>query len=407
MDEHDSGRGLVEQQLEAWLKKTVFFADRELHGDCNKIVLRHLNIERKPQGDVQGFQVRAVEGDDDNLIPLLHGIADAAQKDAGDLNAGIQTYAIYAFFPKDPGYVPRKVFRVAAPDAEFERDINPSEPPTEKGLVAQTMRHLESVMKTSAVSLGYLVNSQQAEIRRLAEMNEKFSQQQVDFMVLLQDTMDTSHKRRLLEKESEVNIAMKESALSKLESLIPVIINRLAGQEVLPSEDRSFMLMAGLLENMSEEQQRTLLATLSDSQRIALSEILFEYEKKKSKFIEGQKETIRALGKKNAMPTDDGSPSGASPPKKIPASSAPAPAKRIEAAKKPSQELLPAKKPNEDLLIPENEAVPLPMFQTLRERLANPTASANRDPQLEKLEQDAAAFTSRFKDFLKPKEPGK
>lgn len=395
MDGDESDKGFIEQQIVGWLRSHVFFADKDLHGDCNKITLRHLNIERKPQGDVQTFQVRAGE-EDDNLLPVLHAICDAAQKDANDLSAGIQTYALYAFFPKDLSYSPRKLFRVNSADAEIERDIAPSEPPTEKGLVAQTMRHMESIMKTSAVSLGYLVNSQQAEIRRLAEMNEKFSQQQIDFMVLLQDTMDHSHQRRLAEKETEVGIAIKESAISKLEALIPVIINRLAGQEVLPTEDRSFMLMGTLLENMTADQQRTLLTTLSDPQRIALSEILSEYEKKKSKFIEGQKETIRALGKKNALPTDD-------PPTKI--SLAPQTPKRISAVPAKSVETKPSGgKPadNEDLLVPESEAVSIPIFRTLRERIDNPTPVLNKDPQLAQLERDASAFTSRFRDFLKP-----
>lgn len=371
---NQDGKGLIEQQIEPWVRSHVAYADKKLHGSCNKIALKHLNIERKPQGDVGSFAVRLEEGSDDDIDPLINNICDSAQKDADDLNQGVQTYAIYAYFPQDLGYVPRKVFRVSASEVEMERDLLPSEPATEKGLVAQTMRHLESVMKTNTVSLGYLVQSQQREMQRLSEQNEKFAQQQIDFMVLLQDTMDNAHKRRLAEKSTEVDIAIKESAVAKLEALVPVIINRIAGKEVLPTEDSSFMLMSSLLEGLSEKQQLAFYNGLTEAQRITFAEVLAEYEKKKSKYIEGQKKMARPLGAKNELPPPD----------------------------KPNdqKQLTSNPKESDSVLIPESQAKPLPMFMGIRERIENPTPILNKDPLLQKYEEDTAAFVNRFRDRL-------
>ena len=362
-------KGVIELQIQSWLRKTVAFADK-IHGKCNKIVLKHLSIDKKPQGDVHAFPVRIEDGAEDELDPLIGAIIDAAQKDANDLNQGLQLYSLYAYFPEDQGYVPRKIFRVASSDEEIDRDVAPSEPPNEKGLVSQTMRHLESVMKTMTMSMGYLMQSQQAENRRLSEMNQKFAEQQVDMMMLLQDTTDHAHQRRIKEKEAEVNLAVKESALSKLEALVPVIINKIAGGQVLPEEDRSMILMGSLLEGLSHDQQRTLLGNLTDAQRILFAEVLAEYEKKKSKFAEKQKQPNRAMGHKNELPP---------PP--------------------PGQKQISGE--TDDSQAPQA----IPMFMSVSERLANPQPNEDRDPVFRKLEDDTAAFAKRFRENLAPKKP--
>ena len=370
------GKGIIEQQIRPWIEKNVVQVDTKIHGRCNKILLKHLNIERKPQGDVQSFPVRFEEGLEDEIDPLINGICDAAQKDADDLNQGVQSYAVYAYFPQDHNYVPRKVFRISAGEAEFERDLNPSEPATEKGLVAQTMRHLESVMKTNTVSLGYLVQSQQREMQRLSEQNEKFSQQQIDFMVLLQDTMDNAHRRRLDEKTTELNNAIKESAVAKLEALVPVILNRIAGEKVLPAPDGSFMLMAHFLEGLSREQQMSFFNSLTDVQKMTFAEVLTTYEKSKAKFASEQpnQAPTQQLGSKNSLPP---------PPK-------PDGQRQITA---------PTKEPD-SVLVPESETQQIPMLMGIRDRLDNPIPVAKKDPVLQKYEEDTAAFMSRFRERL-------
>jgi hypothetical protein len=376
------GKGIIEQQIRSWIEKNVAQVDVKLHGRCNKILLKHLNIERKPQGDVQSFPVRLEEGMEDEIDPLINQICDAAQKDADDLNQGVQSYAVYAYFPQDHNYVPRKVFRVSAADAEFERDLNPSEPATEKGLVAQTMRHLESVMKTNAVSLSYLVSSQQREMQRLSEQNEKFSQQQIDFMVLLQDTMDNAHRRRLDEKTTELNNAIKESAVAKLEALVPVILNRIAGEKVLPAPDGSFMLMAHFLEGLSKEQQLGFFNSLTDVQKMTFAEVLSTYEKNKAKFASEQQgqPSSQPLGTKNGLPPPPG-PNG-------------------------QRQIAPSTTEPDSPLVQEGDAKPIPMLMGIRDRLDHPTPVANKDPIIQKYEEDTAAFMSRFRERLQgPKKP--
>lgn len=357
-DAHD----IIIQHIESWVRREVAFPDPS-RGKCHQVVVKHLSVDRKPQGDVARFPVKLEEGSDE-IAPLLIQIAEAAQNDANDLNSGIQSYALYAYFTADRSYVPRKIFRVSSVEEEIERDVNPSEPPTEKGLAAQLMRHNEVIMRQMTIATGMQLQTMQRENARLAEMNERYSQQQVDFLVLVQDLLDNSTKRRLDERQQEASLAIKEEAMQKLAALVPVVINRMAGQQVLPIEDRSFMLMSSFLENLTDQQQQDLLGQCSDSQKMVLAEILAEYEKKKSRLAQGKKPNILAV--QSSLPP---------PPSALPVESSP---KSLEAT-----------------------PVAVPGTLPLRARL---TAAENtpEDPHLKKIEKDGTQIMSRFRDLLKP-----
>jgi hypothetical protein len=366
-------KGITEVLITDWLNKHVVFADTKTHGRCNKILIRHLNVERKFQGDVASFSVKFEEGATEELPPLVNNIVEAMQRDANDLNAGIQSYCIQAFFPNDQSYSPRKIVRVTSVDEDIERDILPSEPPTEKGLTSQLMRHLESIMRTTVVSQSHMTDSLRKENERLAQMVEKFSQQQVDFMVLLQDTADHSNQRRLAEKKAEADLAFKDGIFAQLKSVVPIIANRLAGKQILPENDRSFMLMAALLENLSDEQQAMLRNTLTAPQAAVLSEILTEYEKKKDSFLDGNRKKEVELSHKNELP----------PP--------------VEPGKRQLNASNEEKGPR-----------PIPMFQSIAERMASDsTSNVSSDPKIRKIEDDVQHFTSRFADMLGSQKPTK
>ena len=67
-DEKDDDRGLIEQQILPWIRENVAFPDKKLHGSCDRVVLRHINLERKPQGDIKAFPARTEEGAEEDLV---------------------------------------------------------------------------------------------------------------------------------------------------------------------------------------------------------------------------------------------------------------------------------------------------------------------------------------------------
>jgi hypothetical protein len=368
----------IEQELRPWVHEHVIYPDTDLHGKCYKVTLRHLNVNRENQGDVCSHQVKLDPGaEDDGMMPLLHTVATAAQRDADDLNAGVQLYALYAYYEKDRNFAVRKMFRVApSTEAEFDRQLSPSEPASEKGLAAQAMRHMEVMMRQMSVVSGMTMETQRRELARLSEMNERYSQQQIDFMILFQDTMNMATDRRLKERREEANLALKEEGLAKIAALAPVIINRIAGKAILPEDDQSLMLMSSLLENMTDEQQQQFLSMLNDTQKMTLAEIMHQYEKKKSRWIEGRKSMV--IGKRNELPG-----SGT----------------KKQATQKPPGEPndVSGKSGKNDVV----DAEAMPTEIPLRDRLTAATDKP-KDAVLQKIEASGDSFASRFKDFFSP-----
>ena len=298
--------GIIEQQIADWIREHVAVAVAG-RGRCKRLVLRQMSLESKPQGDVNSFNIPQDEGLAGETDMLVNRIVDAAQRDANDFEGGVQKYAIFAYYSDDPNYVPRKIFRVAADD-EVTRDLSPSEPPTEKGLVSQVMRHLEAVMRTSTVSTGVVIENMTRQLRDHQEAKKVTDKQTVDLMLLVQANINEAHRRRLDERKEEMEMGIKEGLFEQLKVAVPIILNRISGKPLLPEQDKSFMLMAALLENLRPEQQAFLRESLDPPQAAVLGEILGEYEKKKATFMGGSQKLPGSgpLAIENSLPPPTG-----------------------------------------------------------------------------------------------------
>lgn len=281
--------GLIENSIKDWVRQQVCLVDAD-HGRCKKIVVRHLNIENKATGDVHTINIVS-----DPAMPgpeiadkVIMEICEAAQRDADDLKAGVQKYGIYAYFTKSASYAPRKIFRTAA-EEDFDPNGGPSEPPTDKGIIVQLMRHNETNMKNSMVGMGYILQTFQKEIKEQREENRQYRNQQIDLIVLTQEVMNDAHKRRLEEKKAEIEISMIEGVFEHLKVALPLLVNKLANKEVFaPKMDSELYMLASFLENLTEEQQNFLRNKLSPQQLAQLAELLGAYEARKAK-LTGEK----------------------------------------------------------------------------------------------------------------------
>jgi hypothetical protein len=279
----DGTYGLIENQISHWVRQHVGLHDAE-NGKCKKLVLRHLTIDRRPQGDVHTFNITEDAGllGTEAADKIINQVASHAQRDANDLSSGVQTYAIYAYYTKNANYCPRKIFRVAAED-EIERDVGPSEPPTEKGLTQMLMRHLEVGNKNSMVAMGYLFSTFQKELEGQRNQNAKFMSQQTEMAMLVQDVLNEGSKRRIDERKAEIVAQMTEGGFEHLKTILPIIANKLLGKGTIPENgmDSEFYALAALLETMDEKQQRFFAESLRPDQMQLLGVLLEKYEKRK------------------------------------------------------------------------------------------------------------------------------
>ena len=281
--------GLVEQAIKGFVREHVG------SGKCRKFILRHLDVNKKPDSEVHMITVDsdpALQGME-IADQIVMEIADRAQQDANDIESGVQMYGLYAYYADDnkkKDYYPRKVFRVAA-EENMDRESGPSEPASEKGLLSQLMRHNEVNSKNSMVAMGYIIQTFQKEITQQREQNKAFMSQQIDMSILLQEVLNDAADRQLKQKQAELQVNMIEGVFEHLKVALPILANRLAGKDVFPPKmDRELYMLSSLLENLDPAQQQQLQGMLKPGQLATLAELLGMYEERKHKFL-GTKES--------------------------------------------------------------------------------------------------------------------
>lgn len=349
-------KGVVAAQIADWMRDHVVVAKPGL-GRCKHLVLRHVSLAGKPQGDVGRFSIVADEGIVGEIDMYVNRIVEAAQRHADDCASGIQKYALYAHYTDDTSFVPHKIFRVSAEDESARDSVAPSEPATAEGLTSQLMRHLESTQRTSASKDSFTFEILMRQLKTLSEKDARNEQQRLDMIMVMQDALNEAHGRRLKERTEESNVALKEGLFEQIKLLVPIIANRVAGKSVLPEVDKSFLLMANFLETLRPEQQIFLRDSLDGPQVALMAEILGEYEKKKATFT-GNKEISQGNVTSNTPTNLPSLPN-------IPPSVTP--------------------------------------FSRLDERI-NGAETSSSDPIIKQLEEKGANFNSRFNDLVPPPE---
>ena len=230
-------------------------------------------------------------------------------------------------------------------------------------------------MKTATMSQSFMTEHLIQQIGKLQEKDERSDQQRIDLLLLVQETINDSHRRRLDERREEMEQTIKEGVFEQLKVAIPIILNRVAGKPLLPEQDKSFMLMAALLENLRPEQQVFLRDTLDPNQSAVLAEILGEYEKKKASF----------MGPSRGVGT-----------------------REITGEQIPGQQPLVLDNalppPMEDGEQSPNNTL-AKMFQNVKERVSTGADTQSDDEVIQKLERLGRDFNSRMAELHKP--PGK
>jgi hypothetical protein len=369
---HLENKALIEQQISDWLREHVVVTRPGL-GRCRKLIIRHMSIDNKPQGDVTNISVPQDEGLVGEIDMIVNKIVDSAQRNANDYASGVQKYALYAYYTDDQQYVPYKIFRLAAEDESGQGDLSPSEPPTTAGITSQLMRHNEAVFRTSTMTTSYQFSIFEKLLNRMSEKEERSDQQRMDMVLLMQETINEAHTRRLNERKEEMRMALQEGIFEQLKVVMPIIANRIAGKQIFPEEDKSFLLMATFLENLKPEQQAFLRDSLDPPQIAILGEILAEYEKKKEAFTTGKKSKDTSTLLSHAQVP--GSMQSGFAPDMAPGS-------------------------------PDGPPKPMRLFAKLSERVNSDADAISEDEKLKKFEEIGMQSMSRFAGFLTPKKPG-
>lgn len=260
---------------DAWLDdflRRQFFAPHH-DGRCLRLQLFHLAGKHR---GVRNWPVP--ERVEESALPEWeHDILSAAQADASDL-FGRQRYSICAYYERQPTTV--------AESKPFTRDgggagvddggeDSDSEPPTEKGLTRQLMRHLEGTTRLMVANTQTLLKAQGDVFAVTAKRLAESEGQRFQMTQMYESMLSEHHARQLAAKEHEQKMKMWEEAFDKVKLLLPLAVNKIAGARIMP-EPASMQneMLGSFIDTITPEQVEAMQSIMKPEQFYVIMELV-------------------------------------------------------------------------------------------------------------------------------------
>lgn len=255
------------QLMAAWL-------GRQMKKPIASVELRHLAAGDELGKPIDSFD--ASDAGDDFAQTTTDAICSSAQTYANGMGDALQTFVVVITRPDDK-LGGRYSFR-ARGEPEAVTGYR-SEPPTNAGMTAMLMRHLEARERIYAATVGAHVETVRRMADQLAKENEALRANRLKQLDAVEDLLSMRQERELEAKASEAKIALLADTAKELKTLAPVLVNRLAGRTVVPSgdgDDPRVVALKKLYESLEPEQIEKLTSALSPAQQVALAEVFRE-----------------------------------------------------------------------------------------------------------------------------------
>lgn len=254
---------LDRKKLTTWLNRAVLVENEQ--GRCRKIVLRHL-IATEKANSIGEWIASAWTN---NLVALADSIQEEAEQDVDSL-IGLQTYVLRAYYGDETKPGPsRFLFRIESRQVESDTDLDPlgSEPANVKGMLSQQMRHNEAIMRLAIGTANQTLSTVLGMNRFLMERVESLERGRMAHVEATEQLLNQRNERELEAKRLEASEKRKDEAFQKLQLLVPVIINKVAGKKMLPEAGGGEMAqLQALLSSLSMEQMEKLSQVLTPVQ---------------------------------------------------------------------------------------------------------------------------------------------
>lgn len=269
---------MANQKIVNFVKTNLNLERDDDAGKCTKFVLKHVNANAK-QNEVGTFDCRQVhkqtngEKRETFVEQIINAIEEAAHDDAESIG-GHQRYLIFAFFQNETKPLARAGFRMDAGDDDEGDEELESEPANAKGLVAQAMRHQEGNFRTSVMTTNHTISMLQRTIDSQMETINALMKGHLDNLKLVEDLVTQRHERELMSKREELNADIKNDFARKGMMLLPAVVNRLTGKNVIPGSSPGEIMINDFLETLTEEQLMKIAPILSPEQQVIVFEML-------------------------------------------------------------------------------------------------------------------------------------
>ncbi len=216
---------------------------------------------------------------------LTQEIQDTAHHDAQSRVTGLpQRYVVFAFRAQNEEHESQHAFLVR-PGSHLSRLGEDSEPPTEKGVIAHSMRHDEAMHRLFITGGEVLIGRLSAELERERDARVKAEQLNWSVFEKYQALQDREHERRIAEAKELMKARRADELMGVATALIPILATKLLGsaqpraeqpQLSPPAEaagDPKDLAVRHFFSCLSETEITSILGCISSSSQIALAQI--------------------------------------------------------------------------------------------------------------------------------------
>lgn len=259
----------VQRELERFVRQQLF---RERAEPISVIELRHAAAGSKGS-PVDDFDFANVNTD--NVSTFVDDIIGRAQSDANGLG-GVQRYELQILVGEKK-LSARFPFRLRGEDESLD-DVSGDESATAKGLMTQLMRHSEQQQRTMISGIGAMTQLMARTIDRQEETIEKLLAERERDRERIEAAKSGEHQRELELMDAHRKEQREEMMLGKINTLFPLLVNKLSGKDVMTSQEKS--VLAGFVDSLTEEQFHKITSALSPEQQILLFSALKELKTK-------------------------------------------------------------------------------------------------------------------------------
>ncbi|HVV51402.1 MAG TPA: hypothetical protein VHO06_17155 [Polyangia bacterium] len=254
-------------RLRKWLVKTI---ERE---PIDHFIIRHDT----------GAEIATIRADDGGtferterqLDELCTELSERVLEDAVGLG-GLQRYVISAYSGDHAiTRLPVRQNADASRGGPAPGDPLDSEPPTEKGLLSQTMRHLEISERTHATAIANIFAMQTRMLREKDERITHLEERHWETVVAAEQLVSDHHRRQLENRAADQKAEAMREVLGTFLQLAPTAVNKLAGKALLPEKTSPALVgLRALVGTMKPEQLEALKFVMTPAQLETFTEIV-------------------------------------------------------------------------------------------------------------------------------------
>lgn len=263
----------TEEKMIGWLEEVL---RKEA---LDKVIVSHVRVDGKRGDEV----VTIVIDPEDKASSSPAGIAErvfaAAERDASALG-GVQRYVAQTLFLGEDKPRGRFAFRCAgeADEDGIDEDAEAlSEPPSARGMVAQSMRHAEAFARMATMGASHMIEMQARTIAKQNDTIQKLVDEKLATIDAVEELRSRKHERDMAEKELEARQENTRQIVDAVRMLLPVALNKLVGGDrpLLPgAKSTSELSMDAFLESITPDQLPQLLSVMTPAQQAAVMAIM-------------------------------------------------------------------------------------------------------------------------------------